>query len=226
MVYSEKSTLNKLFEGGIISDSQKDKFLAGFHVFYERSFKYGMEKLPIDDPIFENAVFVDFSKPVNVDLDNVLFFVERFDLNMEASAVNKLSEEFLDYQVIDDAEMPDSVWAEATVKVGKNADNDVKKEFNKKDVLLGYLEKLKDYNKLLRFKNLFKVAKLVLVLPHSNAGEERVFSMVRKNKTRFRASMGFNMLGSLLTVKLANPNAVSFKPDQELKKSAKKSTVE
>ena len=38
--------------------------------------------------------------------------------------------------------------------------------------------------------------------------------------------MGFNTLGTLLTVKLANPNAVSFKPDQEPQKSAKKATVE
>ena len=38
--------------------------------------------------------------------------------------------------------------------------------------------------------------------------------------------MGFHMLGSLLTVKLTNPNAVSFKPDHELQKSAKKASVE
>ena len=66
---------------------------------------------------------------------------------------------------------------------------------------------------------------MVLALPHSNAGKERVFSMVRKNKTTFRASMGFNTLGSLLSVKLANPNTVSFKPDQELQKSAKKEPI-
>ena len=38
--------------------------------------------------------------------------------------------------------------------------------------------------------------------------------------------MGLHMLGSLLTVKLTNANAVSFKPDHELQKSAKKATVE
>ena len=108
----------------MISDSQKDKFLAGAHAFYERSFKYGMEKLPIDNPVLKDAVFVDFLKGENVDLDNILFFVKRFDLNMEASVVNKLSEEFLDFQYIDDAEIPDSVWTEATVKVEKNANND------------------------------------------------------------------------------------------------------
>ena len=38
--------------------------------------------------------------------------------------------------------------------------------------------------------------------------------------------MGFSTLGSLLKVKLANPNAASFKPDQKLWKSAKKAAVE
>ena len=47
-------------------------------------------------------------------------------------------------------------------------------------------------------KKLFKVAKPILVLPHSNAGEERVFSMVRKNKTTFRSSL--SMVGSLSSI--------------------------
>ena len=77
-----------------------------------------------------------------------------------------------------------------------------------------------------RFDILFKVIKLVLVLPHSNASEERVFSIARKNKTTFRAGMGFNTLGSILTVKLANPNATKFKSDKALLKSAKSATWE
>ena len=69
-----------------------------------------------------------------------------------------------------------------------------------------------------RFDILFKVAKLVLGLSHSNASEERVFSIVRKNKTTSRARMGFNTY--ILTVKLTNPNATKFKPDKALLKSA------
>ena len=74
--------------------------------------------------------------------------------------------------------------------------------------------------------NLISCSKLrkQLVLPHSEASEEGVFSMVKKNKTPFRASMGFNTLESILTVKLANPNATKFKPDKTLLKSAKSAT--
>ena len=48
------------------------------------------------------------------------------------------------------------------------------------------------------------MAELVLMLLHSNAGGERVFSMVQKNKTGAHESLGFNTLGSILIVKMSN----------------------
>ena len=38
--------------------------------------------------------------------------------------------------------------------------------------------------------------------------------------------MDFNTLGSILTVKLANPNAAKFKPDKTLLRSVKSATWE
>ena len=75
-----------------------------------------------------------------------------------------------------------------------------------------------------RFTRLSRIAMLILVLPHSNAEEERVFSMVRKNKTAFRANLDpKGTLSSILTIKLANSQpAHSFEPiatDTVFKKS-------
>ena len=83
---------------------------------------------------------------------------------------------------------------------------------------------MKDWIGKNQFDLLLKVSKLVLVLPHSNESEERVFTMVKKNKTPFRTSMGFNTFGYILTVKLANQNATKFIPDKALLKSAKSAT--
>ena len=87
-------------------------------------------------------------------------------------------------------------------------------------------EKLhREVSKLRNFaevSNLFKAANLMLVLPHTNTSEKRVFSMVKENKTPFRAFQHF--MGSILTVKLANPNATKFKPDETLLKSPKSAT--
>ena len=64
----------------------------------------------------------------------------------------------------------------------------------------------------LKFSNLSKVAKLVLTLPHSNAGEEWVFRLVRLNKTPYRSSLGLDgTLSSILTVKLHNLEKCSWK---------------
>ena len=52
------------------------------------------------------------------------------------------------------------------------------------------------------FNLLFDVVKYILLLPHSNAEEEHIFSTVAKNKTKFRASLlNKTSLPSILTCK-------------------------
>ncbi|KAK6191362.1 hypothetical protein SNE40_003074 [Patella caerulea] len=97
------------------------------------------------------------------------------------------------------------------------------------DVIWGFLGHMVHAGGRLRFAKLSAVAKLVLVIPHSNAGEERVFSMVRKNKTDFRNSLSVDgTLMSLLTVKLANPESTPchrWEPPKDLMKAAKGATM-
>ena len=111
--------------------------------------------------------------------------------------------------MLNDHDISNSVW--------QNACNyyDEKAKYYKCYVLWGYTGEMKNW---LGSINLISCSKLrkQLVLPHSDASEERVFSMVKKNKTPFRASMGFNTMKSILIVKLANPNATKFKPDKAL----------
>lgn len=96
------------------------------------------------------------------------------------------------------------------------------------DIFWHYLSTLKSGDSRLRFRRLSKVAKLVLTIPHSNAEEERVFSMVRKNKTPFRPSLGLDKtLPSLLTVKLATREPChKFEPDPSFVARAGKVTWE
>ena len=76
------------------------------------------------------------------------------------------------------------------------------------------------------FKNLGKIVEAVLVLHHSNASEERVFSMIRKNKTSFRSSLNLEgTLSSIIAVKLASEQSKSFDPSPELLKKAKHATM-
>ena len=53
------------------------------------------------------------------------------------------------------------------------------------------------------FERLVAVAKLVLVLPHSNADAERVFSVVGLNKTKTRNSLALDgTLSSIMAIKM------------------------
>ena len=81
------------------------------------------------------------------------------------------------------------------------------------DVIWYLLERLtsgigNDY----RFRNMFKLAKIVLITRHSNAGIERVYSLVSENKNegsdRNRLDID-SPLSSILAVKLDRPEADS-----------------
>lgn len=55
-----------------------------------------------------------------------------------------------------------------------------------------------------QYKRLAQIAKLVLVLPHSNADDERVFSVMGLNNTKTRNSLVLDWtLSSIMTVKVA-----------------------
>ena len=108
-----KNILNKLFEDGGISALDKEKFFAGAPAFCSEAFSYGVEKLPIDDSVLKQSIFADISKRKSVSIDDVFFFVEKFHLNFNPETINLLSEPFLDNQLLNDHDIPDSVWQNA-----------------------------------------------------------------------------------------------------------------
>ena len=77
-----------------------------------------------------------------------------------------------------------------------------------------------------RFPRLSKIALLVLTIPHSNAGEERVFSMIKKNLTSLRSCLDQEeTLGSIMTIKmesLNSPGKIELPPN--VLKAAKSAT--
>ena len=113
-------------------------------------------------------------------IDDVLFFVEKFHLNFNQETINLLSEQFLDYQLLNDYDIPNSGWQNACTM------DDDRNNYYIVDILWGYVSQMKDCIGKHNFDMLFNIVKLVLVLAHSNnASKERVFSIARKNKTTF-----------------------------------------
>ena len=100
-------------------------------------------------------------------------------------------------------------------------------ENDRVDQVWNYLEHLQE-NSGLKFNLLFEVVKYVLVLPHSNAEEERVLSTVAKNQTTFRSSRSHRTTPpSILTCKTNFFNKTpcyKFVPRPALLRNAQRAT--
>ena len=94
--------------------------LAHFTVvaFYSGAANYVVQKLPFNDQLFLDSRFVNFPQRRKDVLQQAENIIRRFQdmLNYTAQQIDQLQEEFTEYQLLDDAEIPDNVWKEAEVK--------------------------------------------------------------------------------------------------------------
>ncbi|CAB4032496.1 PREDICTED: uncharacterized protein LOC106702191 [Paramuricea clavata] len=132
--------------------------------------------------------------------------------------LESLNEQFLNYQLLLEEDIPAEVK-----EVAKCAEDDPHYRI---DILWGYLKGVKKPGtNSLEFDLLFRVAEVVMTIPHSNAGEERIFSLINKNKTPSRSSLELNgTLFSLIVVKTHIQDPLNWQPSRCLIEKAKKST--
>lgn len=220
-----KQKLQKLFNDGDISELSKKKFYKAVRLFYLDAASEALQKLPFSDSVLNNSVFVNFEEKEECVFSMVELFCEKYSdiLNFTNSEMDKLQEEFVDYQLLEKRDIPESIWKEALVY--EDEENDIK--HYRMDVIWGYIDRLKRADNSPQFRLLCKVARLVLIIPHSNAGEERVFSLIKQNKTPVRSSLNANgTLSSLIQVKLANSTpCIAWEPPTDLLKASKTATM-
>ena len=150
-------------------------------------------------------------------------FPNLFSFSSSPLELCNLEDKFLSYQLLKGFDIPDSVWQTALV-VEKN-----EKHYYRMDIIWAYLETVKYANSSLAFQKLADVVFLVLTLLHSKAEEEEVFSLIMKNKTKFRPNLSLDgTLSSvcIITIKLASSTPCSkFELDKEVLESARKATM-
>ena len=82
--------------------------------------------------------------------------------------------------------------------------------------------KLTDVAGEVRYPLLCTLAKAVLVIPHSNADVERMFSQMGLNKTKLRNSLGTETLTALLRLQMNSQEpCYNFTPGNELLEKCK-----
>lgn len=116
-----------------------------------------------------------------------------------ALEMEELSQEFNDFVMLEEDDIPSAVREEAKAETSDGR--------YRVDVIWNFIHCMKRPDGQSQFPRLSSIALLVLTIPHSNATEERVFSLIRKNKTAFRPNLDPNeTLGSIVTVKMELQN--------------------
>lgn len=165
---------------------KRKKFYYGVRSFYTSAISYIKQKFPFQDDLLKHAHFVNFENRAVCPFSDVEYFVQRYSTVPALCTVNDdLYDEFVNYQLLKKEDIPSSVWETALVKPESDA-----LHYTRIDVIWGYLAALKTGDGChLKFPQLSVIAKLVLTIPHSNVGEECVFSLVRLNKTPYRSCL-------------------------------------
>ncbi|KAK1903218.1 Light-independent protochlorophyllide reductase subunit B [Dissostichus eleginoides] len=159
--FTTRATLNRLLDAGDITPQQVQRFQQAAVAFLVRAVEYAMKKLPMREPLIKHAMFLEGQQRVEGGVEDALYFVDRFPELLPYNGPDerdKLSEEFLDYQSMDIAMPEDPATFDIESFWGNMA--------SMKNKVTG----------MSRFGRLSRIAKLVLVLPHSDADAERVFS--------------------------------------------------
>ena len=91
--------------------------------FFTRALNYIKDKFPHNDIVVNNAVSLDVTKRAAIDVTNIYALLERFQGLVEEDELASLENEFLEYQLLDDSERPEtSIVLEGGAFVNRRVD--------------------------------------------------------------------------------------------------------
>ncbi len=227
-----KNTLKKLLDEGDISEHQYKDFHDAVHYYFKSSLQYMQKKFPLNNTLICNAVWVNVPDRINSKWAQVQYLFDFFPNLMSAISADGIYEAFTDYQTLNDNDFEERAWEDARILEGVKKDMDGEISFHFRiDVLWSYIADMKiPGSNAKRFKFLPKLAEIVLIIPHSNAELERLFSIVKKNKSLERSSMKLDgTLSSILAMKTMYPESQTpcyrWRPTEEVLATSKKATT-
>lgn len=225
--FSVRSKIRVLLDDGTISQKQHDDFFHAVRAFHVAGVLYAIKWLPIEDDILKNAGVISLLNKSKFTFNSIVSLVDRFQsyLNFSPTDMNMLESEFALYQCLQLNEISTQAKEEATIRLASVDGNEL--PVHRLDILWHYIDRefLVAGTQRGKFHNLVRLAKLILTLPHSNADEERVFSRIGKNKTKFRANLSLDRtLPSIITFQMNRPACepcFRYEPSEEVCKAAK-----
>ena len=196
-----KAQLRRALDEGDISQNDVDKFYDAVREFYETAYTYCVKWLPLDDPLYKCSRFIKFSNQSKVSFDELTELLTPFprcfdNYIKDPHQFDDLEEEYQQYETMYDNDIPKEIWEESLVKVLEG------RSYYWMNIIWSAIKK--------SLPKLANIALFLLTIPHSNAGEERIFSIIGKNKTKFRSNLdNETSLNSIMLIKINKPE--SFK---------------
>jgi len=181
-----------------LRDHHIREFYSAVRQYFVNACEYITSNLPQNEPLLLHAEIADTDKQSLAKQSSVEFFVDRFpSLIPEGSTKDNILEQFVLYQsqniqsLVEDCKRIDEKW----VAIGQ----------------------VRNEGGSLMFHELAEFMLAILCIPHSSAHCEMVFSVVRKNRTDQRASLGNTTIEALLVIKSrpGHPCDVSRKHSNE-----------
>ena len=204
-----KSTLNRLLNNGSVSDNEYSKFYLAAHNYFKEALIYINKEFLLNGKVVCHSLSIYVARRSQYSNHNLQFFGGKYEYLsfVKDIEIDKLFYEFLDYQTLHDSDISETL--EETKVIDAAVDG---KDVDGKDIefICWYLTLLQFNGTTLKlFKYLPKLAVIVLIIRDSNAELERLFSILRKNKTDSRSKMSCHQL----------------QPSEELLRKAKGVTV-
>ena len=191
-----------------LDPSSEARFYTSVRLFYITLVKKMLQKFPLQNLLLKDLRLLQ----PTVRLDLTAQVACRLADSLPSHVVplekrDELKDEFRDWQMLEDDSLP-------SCGAGDRLDK-----------YWGGVAKMRDATGKLRFEQLCKLTKALLTIPCSNAGSERIFSMVRKISTDFRSELGHDTICALLSVKQNSDEKPSqLNPSKQLLRAAKSST--
>ena len=144
-------------------------------------------KFPFSDSTIQELAFLDPHNRDKSSRTGILELATRFT-SFTTDEMDDLTMESSDYRTASDDQLP-------------NFDSQSYAAIDHFWVAMAEVHTVTDLDTL-RFGMLSKLAKVLLVLPHSNADPERLFSMVRKIETELRRNLDPSTVCDLFSIKV------------------------
>lgn len=166
------------------------KFHGSVWDFYKACVKKLLAKFPLTDTTIRNLAFLNLKCRSSVPSSAILQLCKKFLPQASADDIDTILEEFRDFETLPDEQVPAVQDSKCPTKFW---------------TALSKMSSVHDQSELC-FANLSKLAKVCLVLPHSNADPERLFSTVKKSEASQRSNLKLETTCNLISCKYNHPN--------------------